>query len=185
MSEFAPVVAGQGALAATGGFAARLRLRSPLQFLLAAYVVGRSWLVAVSLALSLARVLTRWSLLTSLACGVAVFVGGLNASVLLAPPAWDAGERAFYKAGLVLGTSGDVLADMFLALNARADGGFAWDGPLGALLLVAVGAVVVLARCRDALLLALAATPWVLLERRLATDACLENEVLASKTGAP
>lgn len=157
MSGFAPVVAGQGALAATGGFAARL-----------------------------ARVLTRWSLLTSLACGVAVFVGGLmNGSVLLAPPAWDGGERALYKAGLVLGTSGDVLADMFLALNARADGGFAWDGPLGALLLAAVGAVVVLVRCRDALLPALAAAPWVLLARRLATDACLENEVLASKTRAP
>ena len=91
-----------------------------------------------------------------------LFAAVLTAGVLLSPLLWDVGERVFYKAGLLVGTSGDVLSNMFLALNTRADAGFAWYGPLGLLLLVA-GALVVLARRERGLPLVLAAAPWVLL----------------------
>ena len=81
------LVVGLGALAATGALAACcLRLRSPVEFVLAAYIVAWGWLVAASLLLSPARVLTRWSLLAALAAGLAIALGAWLASGRPSPP---------------------------------------------------------------------------------------------------
>ena len=72
------LVAGLGALAATGAIVAScLRLRSALDFLLAAYVVSWAWLVALVLALSPFELVTRGWL-----------VGGLVVGVVGAAVAW-------------------------------------------------------------------------------------------------
>jgi hypothetical protein len=74
---------GLALLGATGALAAAsLRLRSPVAFLLAAYLVAWGWLIAVSFALSPARALTRYTLL-----------GGLVAGLVLAWLVWRARGR--------------------------------------------------------------------------------------------
>jgi hypothetical protein len=181
-------------LGVTGCLAACcLGLRSPIEFVLAVYVIGWTWLVAVTFALSPTRLLTREWLLTGLAVGLVVAFAVWNrrgrpspppirpalvrtrlalvagaaatAGVLAAPLVWDLGERAFFKAGLVVGTPHAAVADMHLALNTTADAAFAWYGPLGALLLAA-GSVTLLTAARGwrerVLPLALGAAPWVL-----------------------
>lgn len=76
-------VAGLGALATTGSLVACcLRLRSPIEFLLAAYLVAWTWLVAVALALSPARWVTR-----------AWLLGGIGAGLLCALAVWLACGR--------------------------------------------------------------------------------------------
>ena len=68
----AVLVAGLGALAATGGLlACCLRLRSPIAFLLATYLIAWTWLVAMTLALSPAKLVTRGWLVGVLALGLA------------------------------------------------------------------------------------------------------------------
>jgi hypothetical protein len=78
MSELAGLLVlatGLGALATTGGLlACCLRLRSPVEFALGAYVLAWTWLVAAALALSPLRLLTRASLLLALAAGLAIAV---------------------------------------------------------------------------------------------------------------
>ena len=65
------LLAGFGALAVAGGLAAAcLRLRSPIEFLLATYLLGWTWLVGASLALSPTRSLTRGSLLATIGVGL-------------------------------------------------------------------------------------------------------------------
>jgi uncharacterized membrane protein YciS (DUF1049 family) len=77
------LLAGVGALAATGSLVACcLRLRSTIEFALAVYLVAWGWLVAVTLALSPLRWVTRWSL-----------VGGMGAGLLCALAAWVACGR--------------------------------------------------------------------------------------------
>ena len=67
------LLAGLGLLTATGYLVACcLRVRSPVEFALAAYVVGWSWLVAAALLLSPAEALTRTTLLGALATGAGV-----------------------------------------------------------------------------------------------------------------
>jgi hypothetical protein len=67
------VAGGLGALAAMGALiACCLGLRSPVEFVLATYLVAWGWLVAASLALSPWRVLTTGSLLAALAAGLAL-----------------------------------------------------------------------------------------------------------------
>jgi hypothetical protein len=67
------LLAGFGAVALTGALiAACLRPRSLVEFLLAAYVLAWTWLVAVSLALSLPKLLIRGWLLVALGVGAAV-----------------------------------------------------------------------------------------------------------------
>jgi hypothetical protein len=103
------LLVGLGALSATGGLlAACLRLRSPIAFLLAAYVIAWGWLVTVSLALSPARWLTRGALLGALAVGLGVAVVVWSACGRPAPPrvreALAAARDAFrHPAVLVLG----------------------------------------------------------------------------------
>jgi hypothetical protein len=73
------LIAGLGALAATGGLlACCLRLRSPVAFLLAAYLIAWGWLVTVTLLLSPPRWVTRGSLLAALALGLAAAVATWN-----------------------------------------------------------------------------------------------------------
>jgi hypothetical protein len=70
------LVAGLGALVAAAGLAACcLRLRSPLDFALAMYVLAWTWLVAVALVLSPAELLTRGGLSAGIAAGLVVAVG--------------------------------------------------------------------------------------------------------------
>jgi hypothetical protein len=83
------LLAGLGSLAATGTLVACcLRLRSPVAFVLAAYVLAWGWLVAVSLALSPWRVLTRGSLLAGLATGLALALAAWFAVGNPSPPAF-------------------------------------------------------------------------------------------------
>ena len=78
---------GLGALAATGALVACcLRLRSPVEFLLAAYLVAWGWLVAASLALSPWRLLTPGSLLAALAAGLALALAAWLRSGRPSPP---------------------------------------------------------------------------------------------------
>jgi hypothetical protein len=75
---------GLGALTGTGGLAACcLRVRSPIEFLLATYVVAWTWLVGVALALSPFDSVTRGWLLAGLALGLA---GGVAAWLALGRP---------------------------------------------------------------------------------------------------
>jgi Dolichyl-phosphate-mannose-protein mannosyltransferase len=81
------VVAGLGALGATGAFAAcALRLRSPIAFLLAAYLVAWIWVVTVAFVLSPARWLTRGSLLAGLVLGLLLAAAAWLAAGRPAPP---------------------------------------------------------------------------------------------------
>ena len=81
------LLAGLGALGAAGVLAAScMRLRSPVEFVLAAYLVAWGWLVAASLLLSPAHVLTRWSLLAALAAGLAIALGVWILSGRPSPP---------------------------------------------------------------------------------------------------
>lgn len=74
---------GLALLGATGALtASSLRLRSAVEFLLAAYLVAWGWLIAVSFALSPAQALTRYTLL-----------GGLVAGPVLAWVLWTARGR--------------------------------------------------------------------------------------------
>lgn len=83
---------GLGALAVTGALAACcLRLRSPVEFVLAAYLVAWGWVVAASLALSPWRLLTRESLLATLAAGLAVSLAAWLASGRPSPPPFRPG----------------------------------------------------------------------------------------------
>jgi len=92
MTGLPVLVAGLAAVAAAGAFAsACLRLRSPIEFLLAAYALGWAWLVAASLLLSPARVLTRGSLLAALAAGLAVSLAAWLASDRPSPPPFRPG----------------------------------------------------------------------------------------------
>jgi hypothetical protein len=69
------LVIGLGGLAATGAFAARcLRLESPIEYLLASYLAAWVWLVALALALSPARWLTRETLLLGIVVGLGTAV---------------------------------------------------------------------------------------------------------------
>jgi hypothetical protein len=81
------LLVGLGALAATGALAACcLRLRSPVELLLAAYVIAWAWLVAASLLLSLWQLLTRGSLLAALAAGAGIALAAWLASGRPSPP---------------------------------------------------------------------------------------------------
>ena len=81
------LVVGLGLLAATGELAACcLRLRSPVEFVLAAYVIAWAWLVAASLLLSLWQLLTRGSLLAALAAGAGIALAAWLASGRPSPP---------------------------------------------------------------------------------------------------
>ena len=65
------LVVGLGGLGATGALAACcLRLRSPIEYLLASYLLAWLWLVALTFALSPARWLTRGTLLAGIAVGL-------------------------------------------------------------------------------------------------------------------
>jgi hypothetical protein len=70
------LLAGVGILTATGFFAAAsLRLRSPIDFVLGAYLVAWGWLVLVALALSPPALLTRSWILAALVLGCAIAAG--------------------------------------------------------------------------------------------------------------
>jgi len=67
------LVVGLGGLGATGALAACcLRLRSPIEYLLASYLLAWLWLVALTFALSPARWLTRGTLLAGIAVGLGI-----------------------------------------------------------------------------------------------------------------
>jgi hypothetical protein len=135
LSELAGLVvllAGLGALAVTGGLAACcLRLRSPIEFLLATYLVSWTWLVAVALALSPARWLTRGSLLAGIALGL---TGALTAWVACGRPppprARDAlialGDALRHPAVLVLAVA-NVLGGVYIVALALFTPANDWD----------------------------------------------------------
>jgi hypothetical protein len=89
------LVVGVGGLVAGATFAACcLRLRSPIEFLLAVYVLAWIWLVFVVLALSPARLLTRWSLLLAVGGGLLAGLAMWLASGRPRPPLSRAASRA-------------------------------------------------------------------------------------------
>ena len=93
------LVAGFGALAATGTLAACcLRLSSPIEFVLGAYVIAWTWLVASALALSPLQLLTRGSLLLASALGLALALGAWLASGRPPPASFRAAMRAAREA---------------------------------------------------------------------------------------
>lgn len=103
----------------------------------------------------------------SRAQGIALATAAVvTAGVVAYPVVWELGVRAVYKIGLVLGTSEALLDGIGWGLNTRAEPTFAGYGPL-ALLLLAAGSTAALVGWlrgrRPALVLALAAAPWVLL----------------------
>ena len=81
------VALGMGALAVTGALGACcLRLRSPVAFVLAAYLLAWTWLVILILALSPARWVTRGSLLAGLVLGAVLALAGWAATGSPRPP---------------------------------------------------------------------------------------------------
>jgi hypothetical protein len=123
------LLTGLGLLAGTGALVACcLRLRSPIAFLLATYVVAWTWLVAVALALSPARWLERWSLLLGLVLGL---LGAASVWALLGRPPPPPLGRALTQVGdalrhpavlvlavaVVLGTSYVVALALFTPAN--------------------------------------------------------------------
>ncbi len=113
------LVVGVGAL---GGGAAVvaccLRLRSPIEFLLAVYVLAWTWLVFVVLALSPARLVTRWTLLLGVGVGLLIGLAVWHASGRPRPPTSGAAARAArtlrHPAVLVLAAS--VLAGVVYSI---------------------------------------------------------------------
>jgi hypothetical protein len=90
------IALGMSALAATGALGACcLRLRSPVAFLLAAYLLAWTWLVALTLALSPAHWVTRGSLLAGLVLGAALTLAGWTVTGSPRPPKL---RRAFPRA---------------------------------------------------------------------------------------
>ena len=90
---------GLGALAATGALAVGcLRLRSPVEFVLAAYLVAWGWLVAIVLALSPFGLVTRGWLLAGLFVGLAAAVVAWLRSERPSPPPIRAGLVAARRA---------------------------------------------------------------------------------------
>ena len=93
------LVAGIGALAATGALAACcLRLTSPIEFVLGTYVISWSWLVATALALSPLHLLTRGSLLFASALGLVLALGAWLVADRPPPASFAAATRAAREA---------------------------------------------------------------------------------------
>jgi 4-amino-4-deoxy-L-arabinose transferase-like glycosyltransferase len=92
MTELAGFLWLAAGLAALGSgavlVACTLRLRSPLEFVLAAYLVAWGWIVAVTLALSPAALLTRASLSVSLGVGLLGAVLGWHVNGRPPPPSF-------------------------------------------------------------------------------------------------
>jgi hypothetical protein len=113
------VALGTSALVATGALAASsLRLRSPVAFLLAAYLLSWTWLVVATFALSPAGWLTRGSLLAELLLGAALAFGAWAAAGRPRPPAVHPALRSLRDAArdpaiLALGTA-VVLAIVYM-----------------------------------------------------------------------
>jgi hypothetical protein len=81
------LVGGLGSLLVTGGLVACcLRIRSPLEFLLAAYVLAWSWLVAVALLLSPFQLVTRGWIVAVLAAGLLAALTAWKALATPRPP---------------------------------------------------------------------------------------------------
>jgi 4-amino-4-deoxy-L-arabinose transferase-like glycosyltransferase len=105
------IALGMCALVATGALGACcLHLRSPVAFLLAAYLLAWTWLVALTLALSPARWVTRGSLLAALVIGAALALAGWAATGSPRPPDLRRALRRARDAGrdpaiLVLGAA--------------------------------------------------------------------------------
>lgn len=82
------LAAGLGALAATGVLGACcLRVQSPIEFLLATYVLGWSWLVALILVLSPPGLVTRGWLMAGIGAGLVAVVAAWFACARPRPPA--------------------------------------------------------------------------------------------------
>lgn len=93
MSELEALVllVGLALLASTGALAAScLALRSPIEFVLASYVIAWTWLVLVCYALSPAGLLTRAWLLAGLGLGLAAAIGAWTALGRPRPPSFRA-----------------------------------------------------------------------------------------------
>jgi hypothetical protein len=80
---------GLGGLAAAASLAAStLRLRSSIEYCLAVYLLAWAWLLALTLALSAAGLVTRWSLLAGVAAGLLVSRAAWRASGQPRPPSF-------------------------------------------------------------------------------------------------
>ena len=76
LGGLALLLGGLSALAATGALAAAcLRLRSPIEFLLAAYLIAWTWLILSSFVLSPAELLTRGAFVLALGAGAVLALG--------------------------------------------------------------------------------------------------------------
>jgi hypothetical protein len=114
-------------LGATGAFGARcLRLRSPVAFVLAAYLISWAWLVGVTFALSPARWVTRASLLGAIGLGVGVAFAAWTAS---GRPRSPGVGRALRRSRRVLRDRAIAVLAVVVALGAMYSGALAFFTP--------------------------------------------------------